>query len=287
MIRPESLVDHAPCLDCPQHRLHGAGCAVVESGARVALDAFLARDGCFLKSELEQFARRYLAHRPRSLLDSDDLAQEVASRLLADENVRRGGFALGLAGFLGYLRQVAVRAAITAERSERGRVRCGNCKHFAPYSTRCLKLDHAWTHRAMDSSQDPRRLAPPCRDFNARRDPQPLTLDSDSGVHVAGRIDGASVTDSVEQPELLEALHRALIELAGSHPRAALVVRARLLDGRTYEQLAGIGCSIRTMKRDFALGIAFLRKRLAVFAALELAPDGESGHSYADEGGEA
>ncbi len=269
--RPANLIDHRPCRGCPQHIGDRSGCGVVEEGADVRLDEFLGRDPCFLKEQLARFATRYLAHRPRSLFDPDDLAQEVWSRLLSDRDVRSGGFGRGLAAFLAYLRQTAIRCAISAERRERGRVRCGNCKNFGSYSGICLKTAHTWTHRRVDSSQDPRGLEPPCREFVPRRDPQGLAPVADAASPGPERFAEDRASD------VAEAVHQALVQLAESHPRAALVVRARLLDGKTYDDLHGIGASVRTMKRDFAHGVAFLRRKLAAFDAETMAhePVGE------------
>lgn len=262
MERVESLAKHEACKTCPQHRAVGAGCAVVEpaaTGEGIQLDAFVAREPCYLKEHLRRFATRYLSHRPRSLLDGDDLVHEVVARLLGDEGLRKGGFGRGLGAFLAYLRQTAVRAAITAERRERGRVRCGNCKHFGAWSGICLKDDHAWTHKELPAAGDPRKLAPPCREFVARREPKPLSEDPDQLGAVGGRF-----CDD-RQSDVVEAVHKALIRLAEAHPRAAIVVRARLLDGRTYEDLSEVPASVRTMKRDYAFGVQFLRGQLLEF----------------------
>ena len=241
----------------------GTGCRVVEEGSAVALDSFLARVPCYLKEHLDRFVQRYLSQRPRSILAPEDLAQEVCVRLLHDDTIRAGGFARGLGGFLAYLRQTAVRSAISVERHERGRIRCGNCRHFAPWSGVCLQKGHAWTHRPVPTSQDPRHLEPPCREYVARRDPRPL------GPGVEPAVAGGERLAGDRDGELGTAVHEALVELAESNPRAALVVRARLLDGKTYETLAAaeeVDASIRTMKRDFALGVAFLRRNLAAFS---------------------
>lgn len=262
---PDTLAHHVPCRGCAHHVARGAGCAVVELRGKVPLDGFLGRDPCFLKDQLRRFVERYLAHRPRSLFDPDDLVQEVGTRLLADPIVRKGGFALGLHAFLAYLRQTAVRCAISAERRERGRVRCGNCKHYASYSGVCLCPGIAWTHKEMESTQDPRALDPACREFSAKRAPVPLLPENEQAT--SGERFGED-----RESDISEAVQQALIALAEVHPRAALVVRARLLDGKTYEGLTQVSASVRTMKRDFALGVAFLRKRLAVFQQQKMAP---------------
>lgn len=272
MDRVDSLTEHDACRTCPQHRDTGAGCAVVEeaaAGEEVELDAFVAREPCYLKDHLRRFATRYLSHRPRSLLDGDDLVHEVLSRLLGDEGIRKGGFGRGLGAFLAYLRQTAVRAAITAERRERGRVRCGNCKNYGAWSGICLKDDHPWTHKELAAAGDPRKLDPPCRDFVARREPRALGEDAD---HL-GAVTGGRFCDD-RTSDVVEAVHKALIKLAEAHPRAAVVVRARLLDGRTYEELSEVPASVRTMKRDFAYGVEFLRGHLGAFDAS--GPDEES-----------
>ncbi len=227
------------------------------------LDAFLAREPCYLKEQLDRFVRRYLAQRPRSILEPEDLAQEVCARLLNDETVRAGGFGRGLGAFLAYLRQTAVRSAISQERHDRGRIRCGNCRSFAPWSGVCLQEGHAWTHRAIESAQDPRRLEPPCREYGPRREPRALAPEIEAGAATGERF----VED--REGDVGSAVHEALVELAASHPRAALVVRGRLIDGKTYEAMVGEGeveASVRTMKRDFALGVAFLRRKLAAFS---------------------
>lgn len=249
---------------------------MVEPGAEVALDRFLARVPCFLKDHLRQFATRYLAHRPRSLLDAEDLVQEVVTRLLADPTLRHGGFGRGLPAFLGYLRQMAVRCAISAERSQRGRIRCGNCRNFASYSARCLAEGHTWTHRELPAAQDPRALEPPCREFQARREPVGQGVD-------AGEIAVAAPNVDVDRNEVMQAVTDALVLLATVHPRAALVVRARLLDGRTYEELTHVPASVRTMKRDFAFGMEFLRQRLASFGKETVARPDEMGRFRAVE----
>ena len=265
-----SLVDHPMCQDCALHREEGAGCAVVEPGSTTPLDGFLAREPCVLKDHLRRFASRYLAHRPRSLLDPDDLTQEVSSRLLADDSLRRGGFGRGLAAFLGYLRQAAVRCAISAERSQRGRIRCGNCRHFAPYSGICLKERHAWTHRDVAASQDPRRLDPACGQFVARRDAVGAGADP---IHAQAPTEDHA---AVEEAEFVAAVDAALVRLAELQPRAALVVRARLLEGRSYDDLTDVPASLRTMKRDYAFGMAFLRRRLSAFEPENVAQTEES-----------
>ena len=249
---PSSLVDHAACAGCAHHRRSGSGCAVVDAGAGTPLDGFLAREPCYLKERLREFSRRFLAHRPRSLLEPDDVAQDVYLRLLSGARPASADVAPSLAGFLAFQRQIAISVAISAERRERGRVRCGNCVHFAPYSEICLQSGHPWTHVRLKTSQDPRRLEPPCRSFVALRDPKRLDERTDLGTAIA----------SDEVAIEIEAFHEALVSLAASNPRAALVVRARLVEGRTYEELARPGLSVRTMKRDFAAGIAFLRTRL-------------------------
>lgn len=264
--RLETLTDHAPCRGCAQHLTDRSGCRVVEEGSGVPLDAFLGRETCYLKERLARFAERYLAHRPRSLLDGDDLAQEVFQRLLADVHARGGGFGRGLGAFLAYLRQTATRCAISAERRERGRVRCGNCRHYAPYSGLCLKEGHAWTHRSLDPSRDPRGLEPACREFVPRRDPVTLAQVPESRTS-----EGERFGDDREG-EITDAVHQALVQLAVAHPRAALVVRARLIDGRTYDELAEVGASVRTMKRDFQYGVDFLKRKLHSFGIEKLAP---------------
>lgn len=239
------------------------------------LDAFLARQPCYLKEHLDRFVRRYLSQRPRSILDPEDLGQEVCSRLLNDENVRAGGFGRGLGAFLAYLRQTAVRSAISQERHDRGRIRCGNCRSYAPWTLVCLQEGHPWTHVRMETAQDPRRLDPPCRDYVPRRDPLSLGPEVEQGVVASERF----VEDRAG--EIGDAVHEALVELAESHPRAALVVRGRLLDGKTYEALVGAGevdASVRTMKRDFALGVAFLRRKLVAFSE-NVTPEPESERS--------
>ena len=273
--RTDTLVDHAPCRDCAQHTDEGTGCRVVEEGSAVALDAFLAREPCYLKEHLDRFVRRYLSQRPRSILAPEDLAQEVCVRLLHDDTIRAGGFARGLGGFLAYLRQTAVRSAISVERHERGRIRCGNCRHYAPWSGVCLQEGHVWTHRDVPTSQDPRRLEPPCREYVPRRDPRALGPEVEPAAAASDRF------SEDREGELGDAVHEALVELAETHPRAALVVRGRLLDGKTYEALAssrGVAASVRTMKRDFALGVAFLRRKLAAFSE-NVAPEPESERS--------
>ncbi len=264
MTDADSLVRHEPCFSCPQHRAHGAGCAVVEAGGGVALDAFLAREPCFLKDSLRTFASRLLAHRPRSLVEPDDLVQEVCARLLSDPNVRRGGFGRGLLPFLGYLRRTAVRVTVTAERSERGRVRCGNCRHFGPWSGRCLNLTHAHARAELPATQEPKHLDPPCREFTLRRAGRALTPLEEQNA--------AAPEPRVAESDVAQWIQRALEELAEVHPRAALVVRARLVEGRTYDALAEVAASVRTMKRDFAFGVAFLKRRLQGLAPESLAP---------------
>ncbi len=249
--------------------MQGSGCAVVDQASRVPLDDFLRQEPCYLKDWLRRFAVRFLAQRPRSLLEPEDLTQEVVARLLKDPKVRSGGFAEGIAPFLGYLKSTAVRCAITAERRELGRVRCGNCKQFAAFSGRCLRPDHEWTHREVAATQDPRALDPACRGFELRRTPTELPHESAIGP-------SADATMAME-PEFANAVLDALVALATENPRAALVVRARLIEGKTYEQLSGLGPSVRTMKRDFALGLTFLRKRLSQFAQGPLAPSSGSG----------
>lgn len=239
-----------------------------------ALDGFLGRSSCFLKEHLAEFSRRYLAHRPRSLIDPDDLVNDVSHQLLADEEIRSGGFGRGLRPFLAYLRRTAVRCAISAERRELGRIRCGNCRHFAPYSGLCLKLGHPWTHRRLDAVTDPRTLDPACQSFLLRREPAALGEEWEMAASMCATPDAASLDG-----EIASMVHQALLELAEQHPRAALVVRARLIDHRTYEMLAGFGPSVRTMKRDYAFGIAFLRKRLASLAPEAMAPGLDLGRS--------
>jgi DNA-directed RNA polymerase specialized sigma24 family protein len=240
----------------------------------VPLDGFLGRSECFLKEHLAEFSRRYLAHRPRSLIDPDDLVNDVSHQLLADESIRSGGFGRGLRPFLAYLRQTAVRCAISAERRELGRMRCGNCRHFAPYSGLCLKLGHPWTHTRLDAVTDPRALEPACQSFTLRREPTALGEEWEMSAAMSATPDVASLDG-----EVAAMVHQSLLELAERHPRAALIVRARLIEQRTYETLAGLGPSIRTMKRDYALGIAFLRRKLASLAPEDMAPDAELGRS--------
>jgi RNA polymerase sigma factor (sigma-70 family) len=256
----DTLVDHGPCRGCPQHRTTGSGCAIVEDGAQVPLDAFLAREPCFLKQDLRRFCERYVSQRPRLLHDAGDLAHETITRLLTDARIRAGGFAKNLHSFLGYLRQVAVRCAITAERHERGRLRCGNCIHFGAWSGVCLAAGHFWTHRAVDIEQDPRRLSPECRSFETRKDDRAMT--EEILIRASADPDPAR-----ERAEACEAVHAALRELAVQHPRAALVLRALFLDGKRYEDLAGLGYSVRTLKRDRALGLEILRHKLRPFFA--------------------
>ncbi len=262
---PDSLARHEPCFSCPQHRTHGAGCAVVEAGADVTLDQFLAREPCFLKEELRSFAARFLSHRPRSLADPDDLVQEVSARLLADPQLRQGGFGRGLRPFLGYLRRTLVRVAVTAERSERGRMRCGNCRHYGPWSGRCLNLAHEHARAELPATQEPRHLDPPCRAFVLRRAGRALTPLEEENA--------AAPETPAPDSEILARIHRALVELAEIHPRAALVVRARLVEQRTYDDLSEVAASVRTMKRDFAFGLAFLKRRLKSLAPESLAPE--------------
>lgn len=243
----------------------------------IPLDGFLGRSACFLKEHLAEFSRRYLAHRPRSLIDPDDLVNDVSHQLLADDVIRSGGFGRGLRPFLAYLRRTAVRCAISAERRELGRIRCGNCRHFAPYSGLCLKLGHPWTHRRLDAVSDPRSLDPACQSFLLRREPAALGEEWEMAASMCAAPDAASLDG-----EVAGMVHQALLELAEQHPRAALVVRARLIEHRTYENLAGLGPSVRTMKRDYAFGIGFLRKRLASLAPEAMAPDAEPGRSSAE-----
>lgn len=265
----ENLTEHEPCRGCPQHRDVGSGCAIVEAASGVPLDEFLRRDPCFLKDWLRRFGERFLEHRPRSLLDPDDLVQDVATRLLGDPNVRAGGFGEGLGAFLAYLRRTATSCAISAERRELGRIRCGNCKHYGVFSGRCLKQGHDWMHREVTATQDPRALSPACKAFEVRRTPAEITPESEVFLRAKPENDG--------DPEVAEQVIAGLIALAEEHPRAALVVRARLLEGRTYEALAHLGASVRTLKRDYALGLAYLRKRLAIFAEGQLAPSDDDG----------
>lgn len=241
----------------------------MESSSGVPLDEFLRREPCFLKDWLRRFGERFLEHRPRSLLDADDLLQDVATRLLADPNVRRGGFGEGLGAFLAYLRRTATSCAISAERRELGRVRCGNCRHYGVFSGRCLKQGHPWTHRESTATQDPRDLVPACRAFEVRRTPAEITPESEAGLRARPEYGG--------DPEVAEQVLSGLVALAEEHPRAALVLRARLLEGRTYETLAHLGASVRTLKRDYALGLQFLRKRLAVFAEGQMAQSDDDG----------
>ena len=262
----ESLIDHPRCKGCPQQVDTSSGCKVVEAGAEVALDAFLERQQCFLKDHLLRFATAYLAHRPRSLLEPEDLVQEVFGRLLRDPALRRGGFGRGLGAFLAYLRTTAARSAISGERRERGRIRCGNCKHLAPYSGLCLKPGHEYTHVRQELSQDPRALEPACREFLARREQRSLESWTEPARDLGDDPSVASTT------ELIDAVHQALLALAEAHPRAALVVRGRLLDGKTYDALSQVGASVRTMKRDFAFGMEYLRRKLGRFQVDFLAP---------------
>lgn len=249
---------------------------MVDGDDGTPLDGFLAREPCYLKERLREFSRRFLAHRPRSLLEPDDVAQDVFLRLLSGARPVSAVVAPSVAGFLAFQRQIAISVAISAERRERGRVRCGNCAHFAPYSEICLRSGHPWTHVRLKTSQDPRRLEPPCRSFVALRDPQRLDERTESGMAIA----------SDEVATEIEAFHEALVSLASSNPRAALVVRARLVEGRTYEDLARPGLSVRTMKRDFAAGLAFLRTQLApppAEARTKMAPSVELSRSQ-DQG---
>jgi DNA-directed RNA polymerase specialized sigma24 family protein len=271
----ENLTEHEPCRGCPQHRDFGSGCSIVEAASGVPLDEFLRREPCFLKDWLRRFGARFLEHRPRSLLDPDDLVQDVATRLLGDPNVRAGGFGEGLGAFLAYLRRTATSCAISAERRELGRIRCGNCKHYGVFSGRCLEQGHAWTHRELAATQDPRALEPACRSFAIRRAPAELTAESEASLRAR--------TEPNCDPEIAEQVIAGLVALAELHPRAALVVRARLLEGRTYETLAHLGASVRTLKRDYAFGLAFLRKRLAVFAEGQMAPSDDDGR-YEEHG---
>lgn len=243
-------------------------------GVATPLDGFLGRTECFLKEHLAEFSRRYLAHRPRSLIDPDDLVNDVSHQLLADAEIRSGGFGRGLRPFLAYLRRTAVRCAISAERRELGRIRCGNCRHFAPYSGLCLKLGHPWTHSRLDAVTDPRSLEPACQSFTLRREPAALGEEWEMAASMAAMPDAASLDG-----EIAALVHQSLLELAERHPRAALIVRARLIEHRTYDMLAGLGPSVRTMKRDYAFGINFLRKRLASLAPEDVARDLDLGRS--------
>jgi DNA-directed RNA polymerase specialized sigma24 family protein len=272
--RPENLCEHEPCRGCPQHRARGAGCAIVEAASGVPLDEFLRREPCYLKDWLRRFGQRFLDYRPRSLLDADDLVQEVATKLLADPNVRRGGFGQGLGAFLAYLRRTATSCTVSAGRRELGRMRCGNCRHYAVFSGKCLRANHEWTHREVTATQDPRALAPPCRGFEVRRMPAELTKEGEAIL--------AATPPKEDDPEVASEVLAGLVALAEEHPRAALVVRARLLEGKSYDQLSHIGASTRTLKRDYAFGLAYLRKRLASFGEGLMAP--EPGESRYEEG---
>lgn len=249
-----SVVDHAGCNGCPQHVDTGSGCKVVERDGAAPLDAFLARDACYLKDRLRGFARQYLRHRPRMAIDAEDLMQEVSVRLLSDEERRSGGLAQGLAPFLGYLRRMVLSCAVSFERRERGRVRCGNCGHFAPYSSICLAPGHHWTHERVARGQDPRALAPACDRFTSLRIARDFDLDAAPAREDELRREDADTAG----------FHDALVQLAATNPRAALVVRARLLDGRSYRDLEAPGLSVRTLKRDFAAGLRFLQERMSI-----------------------
>jgi DNA-directed RNA polymerase specialized sigma24 family protein len=266
-----TLVEHEGCQGCEQHRPRDPGCAVAAGEERVPLDAFMGRVPCFIKDWLRRFAERFLAQRPRTLLEPDDLLNDTFARLLADTATRRGGFAPNLGAFLGYLRSTAARCAIEAERKERGRMRCGNCRHFAPWTSRCLRHGHAHTHREMRAVQDPRALLPPCQAFEGKRG----VLEIDAGIDAS--LKAAAESDPADS-ELLSRLLTCLEELAAREPRVALVLRARLVEGRSYEQMKSLGISIRTMKRDYAHGLDLLRARLTEFAPRMAPPPGE-GHS--------
>lgn len=268
--RLTTLVQHEPCRGCPHHRQEGAGCAIVEVRAIEALDGFLGREPCYLKDWLRAFVERYQLHRPRSSLAPDDLMQDVATRLLSDPNVRRGGFGFGLPAFLAYLRQTAVRCAISGERREHGRIRCGNCSHYTPYSGRCINDREPHARKEIPATQDPRQLSPPCRGFELKRHTRELLPETEPSLD--------SSLDAPD-PEFVGRVLDALAALAEEHPRAALVVRARLFDAKTYDQLAHIGASVRTMKRDYAFGLSFLRERLSGFVDPDLAPLDESSRS--------
>jgi RNA polymerase sigma factor (sigma-70 family) len=226
----------------------------------VPLDAFLAREPCFLKQDLRRFCDRYVLQRPRLPRDAGDLLNDTVARLLTDSRVRAGGFARNLRSFLAYVRQVAIRCAITAERHERGRLRCGNCIHYGAYSGVCLAAGQPWTHKAVGVEQDPRKLDPACRSFQTRKDDKALT--DEILVRAAAAPDAAR-----ERTEIDEAVHAALRELAEQHPRAALVIRALFLDGKRYEDLGALGFSVRTLKRDRALALEILRHKLRPFFA--------------------
>ena len=269
--RLTTLVDHEPCFGCPHHRSEASGCAIVESRIGTALDGFLARQPCFLKDWLRRFVERYLQHRPRSASSAEDLLQEVATRLLADPEIRKGGFGFGLPAFLSYLRQTAIRCAISNERREVGRIRCGNCSHYTPYSGRCVNDREPHARETIPATQDPRNLDPACRGFEIKRGTRELLPEFEPA--------DPSHAKGVPEPEFVERVLDALTELATEHPRAALVVRARLFEGKTYERLSHLGASVRTMKRDYAYGLSFLRERLVGFVDPDLAPSDEAGRS--------
>jgi len=266
----DTLSNHGPCQGCAYHRQTGSGCAIVEKTEKteqtekpeqdtsVPLDAFLERDPCYLKQELKRFCQRYLSHRPRVPRDADDLFGDTIACLLSEARVRAGGFAYNLRSFMGYVRRVAVRCAITAERRESGRLRCGNCLHYGAWSGKCLASGHAWTHCDVGIEQDPRKLEPPCRQFSTRKGGRALT---DELLAVASGGD----EEWQDRLDVIDAVHSALRELAQSHPRAALVIRALFLEGKRYEDLGHLGMSTRTLKRDRALALEILQRRLRPF----------------------
>jgi DNA-directed RNA polymerase specialized sigma24 family protein len=226
----------------------------VEPDGGAPLDAFLERHHCYIKQRLTGFAARILRHRPTTLLEPDDLVHDVVTRLLQNPSRREGDVARGLASFLSYLRTATTHAAINRDRSERGRMRCGNCTHYAPWSGRCLHPANPWTGRQLPPASDPRLLDPTCASYGSRKD----TTSTEPEVLAATVAQAQDGPDSGELEEVQEALYA----LAQVMPRAALVVRARLLEGRSYKQLVALGPSLRTLKRDYAAGMAWLRSKL-------------------------
>jgi RNA polymerase sigma factor (sigma-70 family) len=195
------------------------------------------------------FARRYLVHRPQHSMEAEDLVQEATLRLLRTSDAAPEQ--PGLRPFLAYLQRTIFHCAVSAERQLLGRMRCGNCKHYGLFSRQCLASQHSWTAKGLAADQDPRQLDPPCDRFITARSPR--------------EIESAPEPKQPEPREnpAAEQLYRALVELAAVQPRAALVLRARLLDGRPYADLEELGASTRTLKRDYRTGLEFLRRRLA------------------------